>query len=71
MDFFQCGVVKNVSAENPELTCTQVYEGLPVEAILFFPFNPIGHYKDKFEFLPLDIHILKATVDVFFKHLWI
>ena len=37
----------------------------------FFPFNAIGHYKDKFEFLPLDIHILKATVHVFFKHLWI
>ena len=35
----------------------------------FFPFNAIGHYQDKFEFLPLDTHILKATVHVFFKHL--
>ena len=37
----------------------------------FFPFNDIGHYKDKYEFLPLDIHLLKATVHVLFKHLWI
>ena len=37
----------------------------------FFPFNDIGHYQDKFEFLPLDIHLLKATGHVFFKHLWI
>ena len=35
----------------------------------FFPCNAIGHYQDKFEFLPLDTHILKATVRVFFKHL--
>ena len=59
------------SRKPTELTCTQVYEGLAVEAHLFFPFNDIGHYQDKFEFLPLDIHLVKATVHVFFKHLWI
>ena len=38
-------------------------------SFFFFPFNDIGHYQDKFEFLPLDIHLLKATGHVFFKHL--